>query len=81
MPEPWTIEKRSRVSDKIKKEAVRVAARLGASHVVVVAFFADGDHLHMQDAGNPPMDYATLYKHLATAHQVVTEAGGDVAIS
>ena len=76
------MEKRSRVTAKIEKEADRTAARLGASHVVIIAFFVDGEHLHMQDGGKPPMEYEKLYQHLATAHQITTEAGGnDVALS
>ena len=79
---PWPMEKRSRVTDKIKKEAARVAERIGAKHVVIIAFFPEGEYMHMQDAGNPPMDYGKLYHHLATAHAVTAASGGeDIALS
>jgi hypothetical protein len=48
---PWTPEKRSSVKRKIDKEAARAAARLGAKTVLVIAFFADGEYLHLQDGG------------------------------
>jgi hypothetical protein len=51
MTEPMTMSKRSRLTQKIEKEADRAAARLGASHVVIIAFFQDGEGVHMLEAG------------------------------
>jgi NADPH-dependent 2,4-dienoyl-CoA reductase/sulfur reductase-like enzyme len=79
---PWPPEKRSAVKRKIDKEAARAAARLGARSVLIVAFFADGEYLHMQDGGTAPMAAAELYKKLATSTTILEESGGnDVALS
>lgn len=75
-PAPWTPAKRQNVKRKIDKEADRAAARLGAKAVVIIAFFPDGEYLHMQDGGTAPMELQKLYQQLATAHHVVEEAGG-----
>src|SRR5262245_62803131 len=81
MIEPWSHKKRERVKAKIDREAERAAGRLGASHVVLVAFFPEGVQLHMQDGGNPPMDWQKLYTDLATAHRIVEDNDGqDVSL-
>lgn len=83
MPSPWTPEKRSQIKRKIDKEAKRAAERLGASHVVAIVFFLDGDgeHLHMQDGGTSPMSFADLYKKMSGIMGVLDESGGaDVAM-
>lgn len=78
---PWDHDKRSQVKRKIDKEAARAAARLGAQTVCIIAFFKDGEYMHMLDGGNAPMDFQKLYATLQTAHQTVEESGGkDVAI-
>lgn len=83
MPNPWSPEKRAQVKRQIDKAAERAAAKLGASHVAIVAFFpADGEHLHMLDGGSAPMPFDKLYSHMATAMAVMDESGGeDVALS
>jgi hypothetical protein len=79
---PWAPEKRNFVKRKIDKEAARAAARLGAKSVLIIAFFEDGEFLHMQDGGTAPMSTADLYKKLATAEIILDESGGeDVALS
>jgi len=81
--QPWDKEKRARVKGKVDKEADRAKARLGASHVVMIAFFADadGENLHMQDGGVAPMDLDHLYKMMLSVRGVLEASGGeDVAI-
>lgn len=81
-PTPWTPEKRSNIKRKIDKEAARAAARLGAATVTIIAFFPDGEYLHMQDGGTAPMPSLDLYTKLATASTILNESGGeDVALS
>lgn len=81
-PQPWTPEKRSAIKQKIDKECARAAARLGAKSVVIVAFFADGEYLHMQNGGKAPMASVDLWRRLATAETILDESGGaDVALS
>jgi hypothetical protein len=76
------MERRSAMKRKIDKEAKRAAVRLGASHVTIIAFFSDGEYLHMQDGGDAPMPADDLYKHMATAVQILDASGGDdVAIT
>lgn len=67
---PWDQERRERLAAKIRKEADRAAARIGAEGVVMVAFFPDGEHFHVLDGGKSPMPFLDLYKMLVT----VTEA-------
>lgn len=74
--QPWDMARRQRVKAKIDKEAARAAARLGAQGVVIVAFFADGDHLHMQDGGMSPVPFAELYKTLLTATEAQAASPG-----
>jgi hypothetical protein len=79
--QPWPIEKRSRVTKKIEREAARAAARLGAENVVIIAFFKDGEYMHMQDAGTAPMPLSDLYKKMVSARDILGESGGeDVAL-
>ena len=78
---PWTPEKRSQIKRKIDKESVRAAARIGAKNTVIIAFFENGEFLHMQDGGVSPMPFAELYKMLLSATTILTESGGeDVAL-
>lgn len=81
-PTPWSMEKRSRTAAKIEKEAARAAARLGAKHVVIIAFFRDGEYLHMQDAATDlPMSLPDLYKKMISMNDVLDASGGkDVAL-
>jgi hypothetical protein len=76
-PQPWTPEKRSQVKRKIDKEAARAAARLGAKTVVIVAFFQDGNCMHMQDGGSAPMPFDKLYKQLSLAMTILDQSGGE----
>jgi hypothetical protein len=81
-PHPWPLERRARTKQKIDKEAARVAARLGASHVKIIAFFEDGEYRHLLDAGSSPMDDKRLYEMLLSAGAILDASGGkDVAIS
>lgn len=48
--QPWDMTRRSRMVEKMKKEAERAAARLGAAGCVVIAFWPEGDGFHMLDA-------------------------------
>ena len=80
--EPWTHEKRGQIKRKIDKEAARAAARLGAKTVAIIAFFPDGEYMHMLDGGTAPMELKDLYAKMATCHEVVEQSGGeDVAMN
>ena len=74
MPEPWPMEKRQRLSEKLRREANKVAGRIGAEHVVIIAFYKDGEYMRMQDGGNPPMQFAKLYTQLASVHGIQDES-------
>lgn len=75
---PWSMERRSRASQKIVRECARAAARLGADGVAMVAFFRAGEHLHMIDAANNiPISLADLWKKLASVHGIVEATGGE----
>lgn len=76
-PKPWDEDRRARVKAKIDKESARAAARLGAEGVVIVAFFAEGEYLHMQDGGKSPMPFKELYQKLLAARQLLEESGGE----
>jgi hypothetical protein len=79
---PWTPERRSVIKRRIDKEAARAAARLNATTVLIVAFFEDGEYLHMQDGGSAPIDFSHVYKTLASATEILKESSGeDVALS
>ncbi len=76
---PWTPLRREQTKKKIDREAIRAAARIGAKSAVIIAFFEDGEYLHLQDGGKSPMP--NLYQRLATARGVLDESGGaDVAM-
>ncbi len=77
MPTPWTTEKRSQIKRKIDREAKHSAGRLGAAHVVVIAFFPDGEFLHMQDGGSAPMPFEQLYKQMSGVMATLKESGGE----
>lgn len=77
MPEAWPMEKRSALKRRIDKEADRAAARLGASGVVVIAFFSDGQHMHMLDGGRAPMKFADLYQQMVQLTSVLKASGGE----
>jgi hypothetical protein len=68
MTDPWTLSKRIAVRDLIDKCARDAADSIGATHVVLVAFFEDGKYIHMQDGGEPPMPFSDVYKHLVEVH-------------
>jgi hypothetical protein len=82
MPDPWTPEKRSSIKHKIDKQAAYAAQKLGAKTVAIIAFFPDGEYLHMLDGGTAPMPLKDLYAKLQTVHEVVEQSGGsDVAMN
>lgn len=68
---PWTPEQRTQKTSKMRKEAARAAARLGAHGVVLVAFYEEGEFMHMLDAGMAPMPFKDLYEKLAGMHDKV----------
>jgi hypothetical protein len=67
---PWTDQKRLAIKSKIDKAAQAAAKTLGAEAVTIIAFFAEGDFLHMQDGGTSPMPSGQLYERLAEANGV-----------
>lgn len=76
-PTPWTPERRAAVTRKIAKEAERAARRLGAVGCRIVAFFPDGEYLHMLDAGKTPMSAKDLYTKLVSVLDVLEASGGE----
>lgn len=81
-PIPWTDEEIKLVKHRIDREAKRAAERIGAMSCIVIAFFEDGEYLHMQDGGSSPMPPEQLYKKLAAAFEMTDESSGkDVALS
>jgi len=76
-PKPWTPERRSRVKAKVDKESARVAARLGAHSVWIIATFADGEFMHLQDGGSSPWPLKELYKNMLLVTQTNEAADGD----
>lgn len=77
MPTPWTPEKRSATKRKIDKEAKRAAERLGAATVAIIAFFPDGEFLHMQDGGTAPMGFKDLYAKMCSAMNILEQSAGE----
>ena len=79
---PWTPEDRDRVRAKLDREAEFVARRFHAAHLVVIAFFKDGEYMHCLEAGDPPTSFEELHKQCLTAWAVMRDFGGeDVALS
>lgn len=76
-PKPWTPEKRSRIKAKIDKESARTAARLGAHSVWIIATFADGEFMHLQDGGSTPWNPKELYTQMLRATEMNEAADGD----
>jgi len=76
-PKPWTPEKRSRVKVKVDKESARAAARLGAHSVWIIATFADGEFMHLQDGGSSPWPIKELYQQMLRATEMNEAADGD----
>jgi len=83
MSEPWAMERRSAKVEKIRRECSRAAARLGASGVIMIAFFKDGDSFHMMDSeAHSPIPMADAYRHLLSAISMLADSGGkDIAVS
>lgn len=75
-PAPWPMERRSRMTRKMEREAKHVAARIGASKVVIIGFFEEGQHVHMIDAGEAPCSRAELWKRLSGAVDLLEQSGG-----
>ena len=68
------MEKRKTVAQQIKAQANILAEKLRADHVVIIAFYREGErYMHMQDDGNPPMPFQQLYEKLAQAHRAINE--------
>ena len=84
MAEPWDHQKRAHVSKRILKESKRIAANLGATGgVIIIAFFKDGDKLHVQDGGHALMSFKDIYLKMASCHEVMESSkdGKDVQVS
>jgi hypothetical protein len=45
--------------------------------VVIVAFFQDGNCMHIQDGGSAPMPFDELYKELSSAMTILDQSGGE----
>lgn len=76
-PKPWPPEKRSRVKSKMEKEASRAAARLGAHTVWIIATFADGEFMHIQDGGSSPWPIEELYQAMLRTTEMNEASNGD----
>lgn len=74
MAEQWPMERRAAKKRKIDKEAERLAGKVGADAVTIIAFFRDGGHMHIIDGGSAPGDLAQLYEMLASGHRREREA-------
>lgn len=74
----WDVAKRNLMVDKIVKEAQRSAMRLGATSVLIVAFFPDGENLHMLDGGSSPLPPEEVYQKCAAAHAARRTVGDAV---
>lgn len=80
MPRPWDKDRRAATMAKVKKEAARAAARLGADGgAVVIVMYRDGEHLHILDGGSLPagLDLAQIYRMVLSSHAVVQDSGGE----
>ena len=74
---PWPMEKRQRIGRRIVKEAERTARRIGAKGVVIIAFFQEGEYVHVQDGGVSPVPFQDLYKRMLAGHDMMETAGSD----
>lgn len=74
---PWTPEQRSRKKAKLDKEAAKVAGRVGADHVIVIAFFPEGEFYHMMDGGSSPVPMKQLYSTMLATHMKLELSGGE----
>ena len=81
MPAPWSEERRAEMQARINTEAALAAAKIGAQQVVIIAFYPEGEHLHIMDGGSAPMTRSDLYTKLASMVQVVEEGHGDVRLN
>lgn len=77
MTTPWTPDRRARIKRKIDSEADRAASRLGASHVTIIAFFQDGEYMHMLDGGTAPMAANEVYKQMTGVREILKQSGGE----
>jgi len=82
MPTPWSQERRDAVRRKIDKEADRAAYRLGASKVFMIAFFEEGEYLHLMEGGASPMPVKDLCEKILSALAMLEASGGeDISLS
>jgi len=82
MVQVWNLQRRARMVERIRAEAARVANRLGASHLMVIAFFPDGDDIHTIDAGTSPVPTRDLYAKMASAIEALEmNDGEDVTVN
>lgn len=69
MPDPWSRERAQEMNQRLELEARLIAGRIGASDVVVIAFYREGEMLHVMDGGTAPTARAQLYANLADMAQ------------
>lgn len=79
MPQPWDKDRRAATMAKIRKEAERAAARVGAKGAVLIALYPDGENIHLLDAGFVPanLDLAQLYRMMLSANAIVQDSDGE----
>jgi hypothetical protein len=77
LPTPWSTEKRNRVQDKMDKQAAEVAKRLKAKCCVVIAFWDDGNYLHILEGGQSPMPLDELYRQRLAAREALQDVNPD----
>ncbi len=74
--QPLTAQERGRLKKEIDKEALRVAERIGAYTVMIIATFEDkrdAATLHIQDGGSSPMPPAALLRKALATHEAAEE--------
>jgi hypothetical protein len=72
----WLFEKRCHIGSKIDAEAKRAAGNLGASDVLIVAFFKDCGYVHMLDGGTAPQPRDKIYKQLVDTTELRQRTSG-----
>jgi len=77
MPAMWSKERADAETKRLDIEAKLVAARLGATHVRVIAFYKDGDMVHVLEGGSMPLPSKELYTRLADMLQTLEDRNDD----
>jgi len=66
----WTQEQLDEAERHTQAEVERVKEALGASHVVILAFWAEDEGMHAVDVGKAPISPAQLYGQLFQAYSM-----------